>query len=161
MSALSAMTEVCALALRSLVQSFTTALFRDTCNQSGDTLDMETNDYCSRSSARLQLSTSCESLCSYFMCVTSPNEAIVGNACPCILASHSLIVMSVVPFQVSTVSPMCQPDLRKNSPCLRRRILWKRAAVHVLYLPLHDWRLHISRLGASWCYVIVTIVPVS
>ena len=55
MSALSAMTEVCALALRSLVQSFTTALFRDTCNQSGDTLDMETNEYCSRSSARLQL----------------------------------------------------------------------------------------------------------
>jgi len=39
---------VCALALRSLVQSFTTALFRDTCNQSGDTLDMETNDYCSQ-----------------------------------------------------------------------------------------------------------------
>ncbi|CAL1167597.1 unnamed protein product, partial [Cladocopium goreaui] len=39
---------VCALALRSLVQSFTTALFRDTCNQSGDTLDMETSDYCSQ-----------------------------------------------------------------------------------------------------------------
>ena len=79
----------------------------------------------------------------------------MANACPCISASHSLIVMSVVPFQVSTVSPMCQPDLRKNSPCLRRRILWKRAAVHVLYLPLHDWRLHISRLGASWCYMVL------
>lgn len=41
-------TQVCALALRSLVQSFTTALFRDTCNESGDTMDMDTDDFCGR-----------------------------------------------------------------------------------------------------------------
>ena len=139
MFALSAMTEVCALALRSLVQSFTTSLFRDTCNQSGDTLDMETNDYCSRSSARLQLFFSRSWWSCVCVCVTLPNYCeqswpMLAHAYR-LLASHTY----VVPFQVSTVSRMCQLHLRKTSPRLRRRVLWKRAALHVLYLPLHDW----------------------
>eukprot|EP00434_Breviolum_minutum_P008755 symbB.v1.2.007716.t3/scaffold479.1/size198797/8 len=67
---------VCALALRSLVQSFTTALFRDTCNESGDTMDMDTDDFCGR---KLHLIYGEEYCGSVLRCMFSIFRCMIGD----------------------------------------------------------------------------------